>query len=289
MPEVVAPAASVVIPAHNEASGILDCLRPLVALRDSLPLEIVVAANGCDDDTVPLARTQPGVRVLDLPTPSKVAALNAADEVATAFPRIYLDADVQLDEPALRGIVTALTTDQPRLAAPSVRYDTEGADPLVRRYYRVFAELPSATSTTVGRGVYAVSGAGRARFTRFPDLQGDDLFVNRLFSREETVVTPGVSTVRTPRRWPDLLRVRTRLAAGNAELARKADGEVGALAQTHDFSRTTGGTLRALVGLVVRRPGQLPAAAVYLGVNSLARVRTRTRQGKGWHRDESTR
>lgn len=287
MPEHGSPAASVVIPAHNEASGILDCLRPLVALGPSLPLEIVVAANGCDDDTVALARTQPGVRVLDLPEPSKVAALNAADEVATVFPRIYLDADVQLDEPALRGIVSALTTDEPRLAAPSVHYDTRGADPVVARYYRVFVELPSARSSTVGRGVYAVSEAGRARFTRFPDLQGDDLFVNRLFSPEERVVTPGFSTVRTPRLWRDLLRVRTRLAAGNAELARAREGEVGALSQTHDFSRTAGATLRALATLVARRPRLLPAAAVYIGVNTLAR--TSRGRGTGWHRDESSR
>lgn len=283
----VRPAASVVVPAHNEASSILSCLRPLVALSDSLPLQVVVAANGCTDDTVALARTQPGVAVLDLPTPSKVAALNAADDVASAFPRLYLDADVVLDPAAVRGMVSALTTDQPRLAAPSVRYDTDGADPVVRRYYRIFAQLPSATSSTVGRGVYALSEAGRARFDRFPDVQGDDLFVNRLFAPQERVVVQGWSVVRTPRRWRDLLRVRTRLAAGNAELARARTGEVGELSGSHDFSRSTGSTLRALTGLVARRPWQLPSAAVYLGINAAARVRPR--QEARWHRDDSSR
>lgn len=282
-----APVASVVIPAHNEGSRIVDCLRPLVALSRTLPLEIVVVANGCTDDTVTRASSQPGVLVLDLPEPSKTGALNAGDEVATAFPRLYLDADVVLDEAAVRGMIHALTTDLPRLSAPSVRHRTDGADLLVRAYYRIFRQLPSVQRSTVGRGVYGVSEAGRARFGRFPDLLGDDLLVNRLFSSAETVVSTGYSTVRTPRRWQDLLKVRTRLVAGNTELARATQGEVGALAQVHDFSSTTSATLRALLALVARRPYEFPAALVYAGINTLARS---TRQPtRGWQRDESSR
>ena len=67
-----------------------------------------MAANGCTDDTVARARAFPGVTVLDLPTPGKVDALNAADAAATAFPRIYLDADIELREGALKGLVDAL-------------------------------------------------------------------------------------------------------------------------------------------------------------------------------------
>lgn len=281
------PVASVVIPAHNEERRILACLRPLVALSRSLPLQIVVVANGCHDDTVALASTEPDVRVLDLPQPGKTPALNAGDEAATAFPRIYLDADVVLEEEALRSMIAALSTDLPRLSAPSVRYDTTGADVVVRAYFRIFRQLPSARTSTVGRGVYALSEAGRARFGRFPDLLGDDLFVNRLFAPRETVVSAGTSTVSTPRRWRDLLRVRTRLAAGNAELARTTQGEVGTLAQSHDFSSTTSDTLRALLTLVARHPHELPPAIVYVGINTLARSR---RQPTGrWHRDDSSR
>lgn len=281
------PVASVVIPAHNEGRRILACLRPLVALSRSLPLQIVVVANGCHDDTVAQASTEPDVLVLDLPQPGKAAALNAGDEAATAFPRIYLDADVVLEEEALRSMISALSTDLPRLSAPSVQYDTTGADVFVRAYFHIFRQLPSARRSTVGRGVYALSEAGRAKFGSFPDLLGDDLFVNRLFSPHERVVSAGTSTVRTPRRWRDLVRVRTRLAAGNAELAGTTRGEVGTLGQSHDFSRTTSDTLRALLALVARHPHELPSAIVYVGINTLARSR---RQPTGrWHRDESSR
>lgn len=287
MPDVSTPQASVVIPAHNESRHIQNCLRQLLTLSQSLPLEIIVVANGCDDDTAALARRQPGVHVLDLTQPGKTGALNAGDEVATAFPRIYLDADVELDQHALGSMIAALDTDQPRLVAPSVRYDTQGADLWVRAYFRIFKQLPSARSTTVGRGVYALTEAGRARFHQFPDLLGDDLFVNRLFSPEERVVSEGSSTVRTPRRWRDLVRVRTRLAAGNAQLARTTPEELGARVQDHDFSRTTSHTLRSLLSLVARRPQELPPAIVYAGIATLARSNRRLTER--WHRDESTR
>ncbi len=285
MPETV-PVASVVIPAHNEARSILRCLEPVLAVGRSLPLEVVVAANGCRDETVALATAQPGVTVLDLPVASKVAALNAADDVASAFPRVYLDADVRIDEEALRHMIEALQTELPRLAAPSVRYDTAGADRAVRRFYEVFTSLPSARSTTVGRGVYALSEAGRARFGRFPDVQGDDLFVNRLFTAEETIVSPGAITVRTPRRWRDLVRVRARLAAGNAELAAAGSERGGDLPGDADFSRTTGRTVRALARHLGSHPRHVVSVLVYVGITVLARTR---RTGGGWQRDESTR
>lgn len=286
MPEASTPLASVVIPAHNEASSILACLRPVLAVAESLPLEVIVAANGCRDNTVQLVSDQPGVKVIDLPMASKVAALNAADQVASVFPRIYLDADVQLEEEALRAMIDVLQTDLPRLAAPGVRYSTEGADLFVRRFYEVFAQLPSARTTTVGRGVYALSEAGRARFATFPDVQGDDLFVNRLFSPEETVVCRGRITIRTPRRWRDLVRVRSRLAAGNAALAAAPATEIDGVSGSHDFSRTTGATLAALARHVAEHPRQVPSVLVYVGVTVLARARRRQER---WQRDESSR
>ena len=40
--------------------------------------------------------------MLDVPEPSKVAALNAADAEASRWPRLYLDADIEIDPRALR-------------------------------------------------------------------------------------------------------------------------------------------------------------------------------------------
>ena len=69
--------ATVIVPAHNEATVIRQCLDSLVnqAGLDTL----IVACNGCTDDTALLVRTHyPQAICLDIATPSKVNALNEA-------------------------------------------------------------------------------------------------------------------------------------------------------------------------------------------------------------------
>ena len=283
-----APVASVVIPAYNEGRVLARCLDALVEAAPALPgpLEIVVAANGCTDDTVAVARRYPGVTVLDLPTPGKAGALRAADEAATAYPRIYLDADVVLSRRALTALVADLTTDRAVVASPPVTFHTRDSDAVVRAFYRVYERLPYVREGMIGLGVYGLSRAGRARFTAFPDVQADDLFVQRLFAGSERLTSAGAFTVHAPRDAASLLKVRTRVARGNAELAateplRPADAGA-------DFAPTTGSTLGALARLVAARPRLLPAAGVYVGVGALARRRAARRPVR-WDRDDSTR
>ncbi|MBK8437680.1 MAG: glycosyltransferase [Austwickia sp.] len=275
------PRACVVIPAHNEATVIGRCLRALA--DDGVPLEVVVAANACTDDTAARARAVPGVNVVETPVASKPAALNLGDAAGTVFPRIYLDADIELRDGAVAALVAALSTKEPRVAAPQVRFDTERSSWGVRHYYEVFTRLPYATQGLVGLGVYGVSAAGRARFDRFPDLQADDTFVQRLFAPHERLRVEGSFVVRAPRNLRSLIRVRTRIAQGNTALARH---ELPAAPAT--FAQTTHGTTRALAALVRRRPTLAPSALVYLAVTVAARLRA-ARPSDRWHRDESTR
>ena len=84
------------IPAHNEAAVIARRLTPLAPLAAAGKLEVIVACNGCTDDTAAIARGFEGVTVLEMAQPSKTAALNAGDAAATHWPRFYLDADVEI-------------------------------------------------------------------------------------------------------------------------------------------------------------------------------------------------
>src|SRR5690349_20226188 len=95
MPQMSDYIASIVIPAHNEASVLGRLLATLPADVDGRRLEVIVACNGCTDNTAAIAREW-GATVVDVTTASKIAALNAADEVAVTFPRLYVDADVVL-------------------------------------------------------------------------------------------------------------------------------------------------------------------------------------------------
>jgi glycosyltransferase involved in cell wall biosynthesis len=282
-PPVLCPPCSVVVPAHDEAAVIADRLGRLTGALGP-DVELVVVANGCSDRTAEVARTVPGVRVVELSVASKAAALNAGDREVTRFPRIYLDADISISGDALARLADTLTTDEPVVAAPRVDFDLSRSSWPVRAFYRVFDRLPYAGRGLVGLGVYGLSESARRRFGTFPAVVADDLFVQRLFTEDERRTVDATFTVLAPRTLSSLLSVRTRVARGNGELGERA-AELGI-----EQRSTTVGTARALVREVRRSPLLLPCALVYITVTGIARARAR-RAGVGstWERDDSSR
>jgi len=275
-----APLLSVVIPAHDEGRVIGRCLAALQPLVDDGRAEVVVAANGCTDDTAEVARAH-GVKVLDLVEPSKASALDAGDGAATAYPRVYLDADVVVDAEALLALAAALPDDRPRVGSVRIAFAVDGRPWTVRAWYRVYAALPYVREGLIGLGLYAVSRAGRARFGSFPAITADDLFVQRSFAAAERVVVDGHTfTVQAPRTLSALVKVRTRSVAGTWEAARAYPDDA--------FASSSADSGRALVLLVARRPWLLPHAVVYAGVILAARRRAR-RSDVRWERDDTTR
>lgn len=280
--------ASVVIPAHNE-SGVLSATLERIA-DDALAteLEVAVVANGCNDDTAAVARAfvgkVPGLVVIETDTPGKTNALNLGDAAVSAFPRIYLDADILLGPGALEGMVHGLAVNSAVAGSPDIRFDLDGADHWVREYYRVFELLPYVTDDLVGLGVYGLSEEGRQRFGEFPDVLADDLYIQRLFSPEERVRTRGHFAVRTPRRWAELVKVRTRVDRGNAQLATSPEPTHG-----DDFDRSSGSSAKALMRSVVDDPALLAAASIYVGTTAVAKLRSRFSGDTSWGRDESSR
>ena len=281
------PSASVVVPAHNEESVIGRCLGALVAGLDGRRIEVAVVANGCTDQTATVARhfrrDIPGLTVVELDVASKPAALNAGEAVVRAFPRIYLDADIVLDQVAVGGLIETLTTPVSRVSSPRVSFDLGRAHWAVRQFYRAYQHIPYLQDGVIGLGVYGVSEAGRRRFERFPDILADDLFVQRVFRPDERVTSPGTFTVHTPQTMTELLRVRSRTSRGSAQLARSDVTDV------VDGSRTTTRTMQALLAEVRRRPTEGLAVAVYATVTAAARMNARRFPEGTWLRDESSR
>ncbi|MEO5319474.1 WecB/TagA/CpsF family glycosyltransferase [Arthrobacter sp. CC3] len=272
------PAGSVVIPAHNEASVMARTLAPLYPLAAAGQLEVIVVCNGCSDDTAAIARSFKGVTVLEIGRPSKAEALNAGDAVATKFPRIYLDADVQISRQAVRDVLTALGAGGLLAARPAVQFDLQDAHPLIRSYYHTRLQLPSARNRLWAGGVYGLSEKGRRRFNEFPDLTADDLFVDRLFGpSEKAVLEVDPVVIRPPRTPRDQVAVLHRVYRGNAE----QNGDAG----QHSTARQT----LAEVLRSVRGPLSAVHAAVYLGF-AVAGRQGRGRPGSGgWERDDSSR
>lgn len=271
---------SVVVPAHDEEAVVARCLR-FVAQLEPGEAEVVVVANGCSDATARVAGEVPGVRVVELAEASKSAALNAGDGAVTAFPRVYLDADIAVEGPVLRRLAELMSDGPAAVGAPRAVYVTAGRPRAVRLFYDAYVRLPYAREAMVGTGVYALNAAGRARFEAFPPLTADDLFVQRCFGREEVrVLEDGTFEVQVPRSLRSLVAVRTRVAYGSAQLAATGGRGTG---------RSTGGTVRALVRLLAENPRLLPAGVVYLAVTVVGRASARRRAAARWQRDESSR
>ncbi|WP_109209644.1 MULTISPECIES: glycosyltransferase family 2 protein [Microbacterium] len=276
---------SVVVPAHNESTTIARLLRRLLDTDPDDRLDIVVVANGCTDDTAAIAAAvSPRVRVVEVAAASKIAALNAGDAAAHAFPRVYLDADAIVTGEALLAAADALH-DPPYASAPRMRIDTRGASIWVRWQYAVWECTDYRRGDMIGSGVYVLSEAARARFGPFPDVISDDGFVLRHFPGAERVVLPEATfTITAPRTLRAFIRRQARILAGNEELATRFPALPG--------EPSAGGT-RALFTRVLRTPSLWLPAVPY----AVARVAARRQAAKvrgdwsrqGWNRDESTR
>lgn len=288
VPVATTPRLSVAIPAHDESSVIGRCLDTLL---DDLAahglchgdVELAVVCNGCSDDTATLARRHLGPaglrhhRVLELPSASKPAALRLADAVLTVFPRLYLDADVEVSLRTALDVAEVLRRPGILAARPVATIDTTGAALWARRYARARSRLDALHSHLWGAGVYGVSAEGHARLGGHPEVTADDLWADRCFAPHEIAIVPTQPVVvRAPRDLAGVLAVARRSQRGRRELG-------GAV------PRTTGSTARALL----RSAGRSPIdAAVYAAVATWSHAvspRRATPTETVWERDRSSR
>ncbi|MGW0228189.1 glycosyltransferase [Actinopolymorpha singaporensis] len=270
---------SVIIPAHDEGSNILRTLEPLCPLM-SRGLQVIVVPNGCTDRTAELARAIPGVEVIELSRGSKTAALNAGDEAATSWPRLYLDADITIGTDAVAELLERLSMPGALAGRPRSRYLTVDCSALVRAYYRARERMPELSAHLWGAGAYALTEAGHARVGRFPEVVADDVYVDSRFDRAEiTFGTTGAAVVRCPRTARALLRTLRRVRRGPAALA--AAGIV-------EASSVQSGGLRVLLSSV-RSIGALADAVVYAAFVLLARVQPTKAPDREWERDDTQR
>ena len=279
------PLASIVVPAHDEQAVVGRLLDRLMATACPAELDIIVIANGCTDRTADVARAYgPDVRVVETGIPSKRAALRLGDEHAGAFPRLYVDADVELGTEDVRRLCAALAEPGLLAVAPERRLDLTGRSLAVRWYHAVWTRLPEVQAGLFGRGVLAVTAEGHKRIAALPPVMADDLAVSLALGPEERAVVPAAGVVvRPPRTWRDLVRRRIRVETGTSQLELD-EVLAGASARTG---------LRDLVDMVRAEPGLAPAMVVFLATAVVARLGARRAKRSGdfstWLRDESSR
>lgn len=272
------PVATVVVPAHDEERVIGRLLRALVQ-PDGSHLHVVVVANGSTDRTADIARSVPGVEVLELADGNKQLAMRAGVLRAATTPVVFVDADVVISADAVLALVDALADEGVEAAAPRRVLDLDRSSALVRSYYAVWSALPQVTDGLFGRGVIALSVAGRDRVANLPLYLSDDLALSESFSPDERqVVDDAVVVVVGPRGIGDLLRRRQRIILGNREFDETSPGR-----------QRTG--LRTLVDVVRRRPALALHVPTFFALTVASRVALRLRRADGsvWLRDDSSR
>lgn len=282
---------TLIIPAHNEELVIARCLETAL---DGAPadcaMQVIVAANGCADRTVEIARaTAPGALVLDLPTGSKPIAMNTAGEVARFFPRIYLDADVQCDFASLLALADVLRQPHVMVASPALRMDLSRSSNFIQSYYKVWLTQPYVNNRMVGSGCYGLSQAAADFLGPFPLIIGDDIWVHSRFRDEQRAsVSQDANgrqvyfTVSPPRRVIDQIRVETRRRLGNRELMR-----------LHPSPHYNGSNSAGDLKLALAGGASVLDLGIYLAIKLVARIRGEMAKLRGnhisWERDEVSR
>lgn len=277
---------SIVVPAHNEARVIGRLLGDLLAVARPGEFDIIVVPNGCTDETEQVAASFGApVRVIASPEPSKAAALRLGDEAAQSFPRLYVDADVELRTEDVRELVAALREPGVLAAAPDRHLELTASSWPIRWYYQIWTRLPEVQRGLFGRGVIAVTREGHQRLERLPQVIADDLASSLAFAPEERVIVASARVVvHPPRTWGDLIRRRIRAVTGVEQLERTDLDQAGGSART---------SMRDLAGMARREPHLVPPLVVFIGVALIAKARAakavRRNDYSAWQRDESSR
>lgn len=284
MPDPSTPTASIIVPAYNEQDRIGPLLPVLGEAARGLGYRVVVACNGCRDETAAMAREIAGVTVLEDDVASKPRALNCAERcIGDVFPRLYVDADVRTDAQSLALLVDALRVDTPLAVKPSVEYQAAGAPWLARAFYESRSVIPS-TRTWLdehieGHHVYGTNRAGRSKFEEFPEVGQimEDAFFDRMFDPHEKRAVPAAHVlVPLPATTRALLRGMTRVYQGNWELDRwlrtNRPDRIGEPGEAEGPSLAAGAL--AQLRAVVRSPsdGGMHALAVTLGALAARRI-----------------
>ncbi len=278
---------TIIIAAYNEASTIQNTLTTLTDSTSTVSgistFQILVICNGCSDNTAELVTQNfPQVHCYSIEQASKALAIQTAESLNPGFPRLYLDADIELSNAnALTLFSLASNTQSAALFIPSSVTIKDQSSVLVRRFYSAWQKTPYTKVLGYGAGAYLLNSAGRKRFNVWPELIADDAFVRSQFSTEEIqIVAECKVLVKAPKDLRSLIAVKARSKRGNLELKRYFE-----LNSSNKYDHKQGKRHRL-------SPTNTPNIIVYILVNLIALAIAKAQHltgSKKWLRDQSNR
>jgi len=193
------PALTLVVAAHDEEQVIESKVANALGLdypRERL--QVIVACDGCTDETVARARAAGADLVLDLPRGGKIRAQDQAVEHATGELIAFSDANSSWEPDAARVLVGAFADPHVGYACGQVRFvqaasgrEAGNQEGLYWRYEMAVRELESRLSSiTAGNG--AIYATRRSSYIVVDPIMGHDL------SLPFNMVKRGLSAVYVP-------------------------------------------------------------------------------------------
>lgn len=276
--------ASIVIPAHNEASVIGRCLTSVLQSAYKGEFAITVVCNGCTDNTAAIVRQYfPEVTVIETAVASKIHALNLADSGNRIYPRIYLDADLEVTSSSLRSLIAPLLNSEFFVSCGNMHVYTNRSSYVVQAFYNIWQHNSYLSSGKFG-GVFAISEKGAERLGEFPNVTNDDEYVKQLFkSHERAHVENCVFQMSAPHTLSGLVKIRTRAIRGTLELQKLGYASNDSLAA---------GSLVDIMKKMLGRPSLWLPLPIYIVISTWIRVKvllTGQYNNRAWERDESSR
>jgi glycosyltransferase involved in cell wall biosynthesis len=182
---------TVVVCAYNEAQYLAACLYSLRS-QTRPPDNILVINNASTDGTGAVARTVPGVSVVDEPVKGLVVARETARRTSTSDVVAYVDADCRAPLRWLERVERRFESNQRIVAVtgPYRFYDWDVTGPLLLRLYDTLVAPPTHffvhTALRIGAvlygGNFAVRQSALARiggFDRTIEFHGEDTNLGR--------------------------------------------------------------------------------------------------------------
>ena len=160
--EEILPAVSLIIAAYNEETVIEAKVKNALELEHPRELlQIIVASDGSSDRTVEIAREAGADLVLDLPRGGKIAAQNAAAEVATGAILAFSDANSIWQADAVAALIEPFRDERVGYVCGQVRFTGPDGGNLEGAYWRYEMRVREMESelagVTAGNGaIYAV-------------------------------------------------------------------------------------------------------------------------------------
>lgn len=277
---------SIIISAFNEEKVIQRTLLALETGINSGEFQVIVVCNGCIDNTSKIVRSfNEKILCIELKQASKTMALNKGNEVAHYFPRVYLDADTQIDYQSVLALTEPLKDDRYLGASPVIGTNLCNASHWVKLYYNAWLTLPYCRKGQVwAGGAYGLSRLGQQRVGKYPPIIADDSYACFSFKPEERIAVQQAHSIITPPKslyW--LIKVLTRVRVGSNELFQKFP----------EFKKNQQPKTTKTFSQWLSSDTTIFAILLYTVVNVITRIlanwHIRRKGFTGWARDESSR